>query len=92
MKNVPGKNLRALCLSLLLMTGLSWASENDQQRKKHGPPAEAIEACSDKAEGDVVSFETRKGHTLEGTCELRHETLVAVPEGHKKRHKNKHDS
>ena len=47
------------------------------------PPKEAIEACVDKAEGDSVTFETRRGDTLTGTCQTIKEQLVAVPDDHK---------
>jgi hypothetical protein len=46
------------------------------------PPPEAIEACSGKAEGDTVNFETRRGDDLAGTCRLIDEQLVAVPNDH----------
>ena len=51
---------------------------------QQGPPPEAIEACVDKAEGDVVSFEGRRGESVEATCEMVDDQLVAVPEGRPK--------
>ena len=78
-------------LTLMLITGLAVANEKSHEKKRHGPPAEAIEACVDKAEGDQVSFEGRRGNTLEGTCKLMKEVLVAVPEGHDKRRSKKRE-
>ena len=46
------------------------------------PPLEAIEACLDKIEGQAVSFTTKRGHDLEGSCEMIEGQLVAVPEHH----------
>jgi hypothetical protein len=55
-----------------------------QERPQRGkPPQEAFDACTDKAEGDSVSFETRRGDAVEGTCRLIHDQLVAVPLDHK---------
>lgn len=33
-----------------------------------GPPAEAIEACADKAENDSCSFSSPRGDMVEGSC------------------------
>lgn len=85
------KKTITIFLSLSLIAGLAVAKEKTQDRKRHGPPAEAIEACVDKTEGDSVSFESRRGNTLEGTCKLMKEVLVAVPEGHENRRKEKHE-
>ena len=59
-------------------------SANGKPPRDGKPPAEAIEACADKSEGEVVTFETRHGHQLEATCKLIEEQLVAVPKDHKK--------
>lgn len=76
-------------LSLTLFAGLAVANDKSHENKRRGPPAEAIEACADKAQGDSVSFEGRRGNTLEGTCILMKEVLVAVPVGHEKRRQEK---
>ncbi|HUL95051.1 MAG TPA: hypothetical protein VLT89_03510 [Usitatibacter sp.] len=34
----------------------------------HGPPPEAIEACSGKTSGATCSFMGREGHQVSGTC------------------------
>lgn len=67
----------------MLAIGLPMAgfAKSQQERGQHGPPPEAIEACEGKSEGDVVSFTGREGETLEGTCEIIENQLVAVPEG-----------
>ncbi len=54
-------------------------AERGEGRPK-SPPPEALEACIDKSVGDSVSFETRRGDTITGTCILLDEQLVAVPE------------
>ena len=46
------------------------------------PPQEAIDACNDKESGEEVSFETPRGDTLEATCKMINDQLVAVPAGH----------
>lgn len=53
-----------------------------------GPPTKMIDACANKAEGDVCSFEGRDG-TLEGTClkGRRNNTLMCKPKaGFRGRH------
>ncbi|MDP8223202.1 MAG: DUF1566 domain-containing protein [Candidatus Lernaella stagnicola] len=55
--------------------------DNDDDSTPPGePPQEAIDACNDKDEGDDCEFEAPEG-TLTGTCEIREELLVCVPEG-----------
>jgi len=59
--------------------------ENDQQRGKqgkgrNGPPQEAIDACDGKDDGDTVTFETRDGKSVSGTCKDIYGQMVAVPE------------
>ena len=61
------------------------ASLEAQQARGQGgherrPPPEAFEACADKAQGDSVTFETRRGDSLSGTCEMIEDSLVAVPD------------
>ena len=79
MKNLM---LVATVLSFTLVASDGFA--NPKRSKDGKPPPEAIEACVDKSEGEVVTFETRRGHQLEATCKLIEEQLVAVPEHHKK--------
>jgi len=46
-----------------------------------GPPPEAIAACKGKAEGTSVSFTSRSGETLTGTCQTTNGVLAARPAG-----------
>lgn len=72
----------ALAFFILFLSTQSFA----QGRPGHGqPPQEAIDACVDKSEGDSVSFETRRGDTMEGVCKVIDDTLVAVPLDHEER-------
>jgi hypothetical protein len=85
------KKTMTIFLFLSLVAGLAVAKEKTHDKKRHGPPTEAIEACSDKTEGDLVTFENRRGDTLEGTCKLMKEVLVAIPEGHERRRLEKRE-
>lgn len=49
--------------------------------KRMGPPQEAINACADLNEGDMVQFTTRRGKTVSGICRDVRGGLIAVPEG-----------
>lgn len=60
-------------------------AKGDKGGRPQGPPPEAFEACEGKAEGDSVSFKGPRGESLEATCEMMNDQLVAVPEGHKSR-------
>lgn len=71
--------LKAMLWTVLLATPFAIASPPPGGK----PPPEAIEACADKTEGDSVTFETRRGDTLTGTCQTINETLAAVPDDHK---------
>jgi hypothetical protein len=46
-----------------------------------GPPPEALQACSGKTEGTVVSFALRDGHQVSGTCQMTNGVLAARPTG-----------
>lgn len=48
---------------------------------RHGPPQEAIDACTGLSEGDAVQFTTSCGEAVSGTCRQIRDQLVAVPEG-----------
>lgn len=76
--------LKVLSLSAILATSFSYANESKRPERK-GPPPEAYEACENKAEGEAVSIETPRGHTLEASCQLKDDVLVAVPDRHRKR-------
>ncbi len=66
---------------------------NAQQAKRrggrpHGPPPEAIEACSNANANDSCSFEGRRGEALSGTCADSPQGLACRPEGKPPRHGN----
>jgi len=50
--------------------------------KRHAPPAEALDACSDAEEGAACSFVGRRDREITGTCEILRDDLACVPEGH----------
>lgn len=70
-------------LMVTCIIGSFCASAQQGRQAPNGPPPEAIEACDGKSEGDTVSFETRRGDTLNGVCKYVDEQLVAVPENHR---------
>lgn len=49
--------------------------------KPMGPPQEAVDACKDLSEGDMVQFTTPRGDTVTGVCRELREGLAAVPAG-----------
>jgi hypothetical protein len=68
-----------LCSTFLFTSSYMLAQEHNRPPSLK-PPPEAIKACEGKVEGDVVSFETRRGDTLEGSCKKIDAQLVAVPD------------
>lgn len=72
----------ALVLALLSVAPTAgWASSNDgQNRRRQGPPPEAVQACEGKQAGASVEFSGRRGDTVEATCQERNGQLVAVPD------------
>ena len=82
--NAMGATIRktALIMALVAMVPASgfafgghWGGE-----KPKGPPQEAIDACKDLANGDLVQFTTPRGDTVSGICRDTWGGLVAVPE------------
>ncbi|MGO4891306.1 hypothetical protein [Flavobacterium sp. W21_SRS_FM6] len=74
------KGLYPLILCCLLTTvSCSTMAEKDKQKRGHKPPPEAFTACEGRVEGDSDSIETPRGDTLEATCKIIDEQLVAVP-------------
>lgn len=60
---------------LLTSTATALAGDFDmQERRRRGPPPEALDACSDKSQGDYCTFEAPHG-TVEGTCWAPREDL-----------------
>jgi len=86
----------ALLVTALLFSFSASAEPNendgDQRRgKRRGPPAVALEACSGSADQEACSFEGRRGDQLSGTCEVKREQLVCVPEGHRESERRRRD-
>ncbi len=48
---------------------------------RQGPPQEAIDACAEMSEGDLVQFTAPCGDTVQGICRQIRGQLIAVPEG-----------
>jgi hypothetical protein len=71
----------AFCVSL--SSGVLAEKQRGERRK--GPPPEAIEACESLQEGDSVSFETRRGDSIDAQCMFVDDILVAVPKDRKVR-------
>jgi hypothetical protein len=86
MMNLKSKLVVAVLFSVL--AGQVAAKPGKQEGQRKGPPPEAIEACANLQEGDAVTFETRRGDTLSGTCMMIDDQLAAVPEGHKPPERN----
>lgn len=57
------------------------AEADERRRGRRGPPPEAIEACEALEEGASCTVVTRRRGELTGTCDVRRELLVCVPEG-----------
>ncbi len=78
------RHLITLTISLLAL-GSAFAQSNDEEKprkERRGPPEVAFEACASSVEGDVCTFEGRRGENVEGLCESREDKpLVCVPEG-----------
>lgn len=71
------KLILALTAAGTLFVGLQANAEKNERRQ---PPPEAFEVCEGQSEGDIVSIISPQGDTVEATCKLMHEKLVAVPE------------
>jgi hypothetical protein len=84
-------------LSTLILLNSVTISANAEEamrnyKNKHrGPPAKAIEACQNLADGVSCSITRPRSETLDGTCRTppRLKQLVCVPENKKHRHQNK---
>ncbi|GEA09821.1 hypothetical protein [Alteromonas sp. KUL49] len=77
----------ALLVMGLIGSTQALANDRDERRggDRRGPPPEAIEACEGKEEGESVTFETRRGDTIEATCQTIEEQFAAVPNDHPRR-------
>jgi hypothetical protein len=78
-----------IILSFALISNSAMAERGGEGNKKQrrGPPAEAIEACSNLNEGDVCQFSGRRGDAS-GTCFLPPKDgseLACKPSDHKEK-------
>ena len=77
----------ALSFTLIANSALAERDGEDRQKKRRGPPAEAIEACANLNEGDACQFTGRRGDAS-GTCFLPPKdgsALACKPSAHKER-------
>ena len=77
--------LLAASIGLLFASGAGAEDYGDRRKARHGPPPEALEACTDAQEGAGCSFIGRRDDSLSGTCEFMRDDFVCVPEGHRRR-------
>ena len=56
------------------------AFSQQRGRRHQGPPPEAYTACEEKSEGDTAEFESPRGDTVTGTCEMEGDRLVLRPD------------
>lgn len=79
------------CLTAIVVLSACAGSEGSRgergggKDKRKGPPQEAIAACENRVEGDRISFSGRDGETINATCTIINNQLVAVPDGQKRR-------
>lgn len=77
------KIFAALFFVSMVYSSQSCAAPGGRDRP-HGPPPEAIEACTDLSEGEACSFTGRRNDKVEGTCivpQSGKEELACAPEG-----------
>jgi hypothetical protein len=84
MKSILVRTSLILGLGLISLSGMATDNarpEDEAAGPKHhrAPPQEAIDACKDKSEGDIVNFIAPRGDTIEATCTMRKIGMVAVP-------------
>ncbi|GLS90228.1 hypothetical protein GCM10007916_12950 [Psychromonas marina] len=64
-------------LAFTFITAQALAEKGERRQ----PPPEAFEVCEGQSEGDSVSITSPEGDTVEATCKMMHDKLVAMPEG-----------
>ena len=64
--------------ALVITAGLLSSPVLAQPPHHRGPPPEAIQACASKNTGDTCTF-TGRDRQVDGTCELREQTLACRP-------------
>ena len=84
--NLGAKLNKIVILSVLIaictLTHVFVSDVFSQERgiRRHGPPAEAYEACEGKNVGDEAEFINPRGGTVTGTCEEEGDQLVLRPD------------
>ena len=70
-----------ILLPIVIASSAVWAMDGPPGRGRHmGPPAEAVEACKDKSEGDKVEITNPRGEKMNAVCKQINRQLVAMPE------------
>jgi hypothetical protein len=83
LQTARGSTLVLTC-ALCMAAPFAQAQPDSQGGRRHGPPPEAIDACTDQAENAACEFTGRRGETVEGTCISPpggDNELVCAPEG-----------
>lgn len=79
--NTLSKIASAFAIVLMTAAPQSYA-ESNRRGPPRGAPQEAITACSNLSEGDACSFEGRRNDTVEGSCMITpDEVLACATEG-----------
>jgi hypothetical protein len=83
----------ALLGILIAFSSLGNEALAQQQGRRHqGPPPEAYTACEGKSEGDTAEFESPRGETVTGTCEMEGDRLVLRPDNPPPGHGGRNDN
>lgn len=71
------KTISAFTLLVITFSSAQLVAQSNERRQ---PPPEAFEVCEGQAQGDTVSITTPRGDTVDATCQLMDQKLVAVPD------------
>lgn len=55
-------------LAIFASLGAAFVNAQDRRGPPREPPAEALQACVNRARGDACTVETPRGDTISGTC------------------------
>ena len=70
LRSIPFVGIPLLAATLFCFGLAAQPDGNDgDERKRRGPPQEALDACANLSEGDTCSFESQRG-TMNGECRL----------------------
>lgn len=73
-------------LALVLLTSTAAFAKPQHDHRK--PPQEAFTICETMQVGDAVQVTSPEGELIAATCQLKQDTLVAVPKRHNSRRDN----